>query len=51
MIHRILFLIYFQHDYRPDMKANLAFKGTITSFTVAAYFGDIDWYLKKREEK
>ncbi|CAM5502953.1 hypothetical protein BTEQ31S_03732 [Bacillus tequilensis] len=42
MILRILFLlmgcgfwIYFQHDYRPDMKANLALIGAIISFTAA----------------
>ncbi|MCY8311058.1 hypothetical protein [Bacillus vallismortis] len=57
MILRVLFLlvgcgfwIYFQHDYRPDMKANLALIGAIISFT-AAYFKDIDKYIEKREDK
>ncbi|WP_339192332.1 hypothetical protein [Bacillus sp. FSL K6-1003] len=55
MALRILFLlmgcgfwIYFQHDYRPDMKANLALIGAIISFTAAAYFKDIDKYTEKK---
>ncbi|MCY8932524.1 hypothetical protein [Bacillus atrophaeus] len=57
MALRILFLlmgcgfwIYFQHDYRPDMEANLALIGAIISFTAAAYFKDIDKYIKKEEK-
>ncbi|WP_205751110.1 hypothetical protein [Bacillus atrophaeus] len=55
MALRILFLlmafgfwIYFQHDYWPDMKANLALIGTIISFTASAYFKDIDRYIEKK---
>ncbi|MEC1621105.1 hypothetical protein [Bacillus mojavensis] len=58
MALRIFFLLtgcgfwtYFQHDYRPDMKANLALIGAIISFTAAAYFKDIDKYIEKREDK
>ncbi|MGE0912352.1 hypothetical protein ACQGRJ_21660 [Bacillus atrophaeus] len=58
MALRILFLlmgcgfwIYFQYDYRPDMKANLALIGAIISFTAAAYFKDIDKYIEKRDDK
>ncbi|WP_445429263.1 hypothetical protein [Bacillus atrophaeus] len=58
MALRILFLlvgsgfwIYFQYDYRPDMKANMTLIGAIISFTAAAYFRDIDKYIEKRDDK
>ncbi|WP_167376477.1 hypothetical protein [Bacillus atrophaeus] len=45
------FLDIFPTDYRPDMKANRALIEAIISFTAAAYFKDIDKYIKKREDK
>ncbi|AYA42983.1 hypothetical protein DJ572_21360 [Bacillus subtilis] len=41
----------FQHDYRSDMKANLALIGVIISFTAAVYFKDIDKYIGNKHDK
>ncbi|WP_340639560.1 hypothetical protein [Bacillus atrophaeus] len=58
MALRILFLlmgcgfwIYFQYDYRPDIKANMTLIGAIIAFTAAAFFKDIDKYIEKRDDK
>ncbi|WP_342007610.1 hypothetical protein [Bacillus sp. YBsi01] len=57
MALRIVFLLmglgfwfYFQYEYRPDMKANITLIGAIIALTAAAFFQDIDKYLKKEEK-
>ncbi|MCY8950010.1 hypothetical protein MOE28_09195 [Bacillus atrophaeus] len=51
MLMGLGFWFYFHHDYRPDMKANLALIGAIISFTAAAYFQDIDTYIGNKDDK
>ena len=51
MLMGLGFWFYFQYEYRPDMKANITLIGSIIAFTAAAFFQDIDKYIKEREDK